>query len=328
MRFSDDPDDPGSLVQWYFTEPGAGVLPYETTFASRNWEYSEPWTWPVAGEILGSPRLYASGTRPSAAPSAASAFPCGTAAEWAGEVPSAGAGAVGCCEQCIPPGATLWWDAADLQATHQQNDPVMEWPPHGGTAFTGKAAAFASAPLFNDHLWLPVKEGPLFNTNVGVESVLSFFVGSTLTTITAAGDFTYLMASSSYRDPAAGSGKNMVMGTAGDIGQLGYRFATLRFIPPGGGGQSPAFQLTPGLHTYYFAIRRKGTNVQFWSSKVFKGRATVTGTGSFRQVRRSNDTAPEPTWTILHELLFYQRALTGPEISSAIDCLTQKWGTN
>jgi hypothetical protein len=62
MRFFSDSDIETEVV-WYFTEPGAQVLPFYTRFASGNWA-TERVEWPGVGEVLFAPRPYSKGENP------------------------------------------------------------------------------------------------------------------------------------------------------------------------------------------------------------------------------------------------------------------------
>ena len=65
MRFW--PGGPGRLIRWYFCKPNTKVLPFSTTFCSRNWSKQDS-PWPEIGEIEGSPRVYDKGTPPGNSP--------------------------------------------------------------------------------------------------------------------------------------------------------------------------------------------------------------------------------------------------------------------
>lgn len=77
MRFGTTPES-DRKVTWYFTAPGAKLLPYPTAFGSRNWA-SEKTGWTYPGEVEGASRTWSNGAR---RPEFIGQSPCGAAVHW------------------------------------------------------------------------------------------------------------------------------------------------------------------------------------------------------------------------------------------------------
>jgi hypothetical protein len=60
MSFFPNRPDLLTPVRWFFTDPGAAVLPFPTKFASGNWA-EQKWTWPGVGEVLPRDRRWKNG---------------------------------------------------------------------------------------------------------------------------------------------------------------------------------------------------------------------------------------------------------------------------
>lgn len=69
---------PAIPIRWYFCDKTAKVLPYATTFNSRNWS-KQLTPWPEIGEVEGSPRVWVDGSIPKDEPTG---IIVGTEDEW------------------------------------------------------------------------------------------------------------------------------------------------------------------------------------------------------------------------------------------------------
>lgn len=310
MRFSNDPEDQGSLVQWYWTEPGAGRLPYPTGYDSRTWEYNEPWTWPVHGEILGGPRTFASGTRPTPAPATARPFPCGSPAQWSPAVPSAGEGAVNCCEVGMPPDIALHVRPEEVVAIgYADGARITLWPAASGTPRLLWQGNGPPAPFWQG--------GPLFGGSA-VEGYQGMFISTVQGTPQnlVLGDFDLWMVGATISPPGIARdrapGLSSVSGSTPTL-RIGYDSTRVRI----NGSPNLTALFSANLdngNTFLWRYRREGTAGQIHANRVLKAAGFTANNLTVAMLNGNRFTANlalHGSFTLLETLLWTRRLTAG-----------------